>query len=248
MSFFKNKKVNSAEEMQTWYNDRYISVSIQRNFLLAFSVVIACALFICLMVVKRLQDGKTATPYLVEYDQDSGFMTIVEAQSKKEYTAQEAVKESMLLQYIQKREAPKLSSLEEDMDYVRVMTSSKLYSEYSKSITGVVSELRKAGITAKYYIDVKDMIYLSANRVRFEITRVLKDDNNEILSSNDYSIVVSFGFADLTLPIEDMRINPLGFQITSYILTPVKKKQPKIQLNSNERDINDNNINSYNNG
>ena len=107
MAFGRKKSTSSSEEMQNWYQDRYASVAIQRNFLLLFSVFVSLALFVCLMVVKSLQEGKASEPYLIEYDKKSGYMTIVEAKSKQEYTAQQAVKESMLLQYISKREAPK---------------------------------------------------------------------------------------------------------------------------------------------
>ena len=86
--FFGKKKINNSEEMQNWYQDRYMSVSIQRNFLLLFSIFVSIALLICLIVVKKLQEGKASDPYLIEYDNKSGLMTIVEAKSKEEYTAQ----------------------------------------------------------------------------------------------------------------------------------------------------------------
>ena len=115
MIFFgKNNK--TSEEMQNWYQDRYVSVAIQRNFLLLFSLFISGALLVCLILIKRFQENKVNDPYLIEYDKKTGYMTVVETKSKKEYTAQQAVKESMLLQYIDRREAPRLVTLEEDMN------------------------------------------------------------------------------------------------------------------------------------
>ena len=40
-------------------------------------------------------------------------------------------------------------------------------------------------------------------------------------------------FSDLILPIEEMRINPLGFQITQYNISKVRAQKPVIQINSN---------------
>ena len=44
---------------------------------------------------------------------------------------------------------------------------------------------------------------------------------------------MNFGFSSLILPIEEMRINPLGFQITQYNISKIRAQKPVIQLNSN---------------
>ena len=215
------KKNKSAEEMQNWYQDRYMSVAIQRNFLLLFSVFIAGALLICLIVVKRLQEGSSSEPYFIEYDKKSGLMTIVETQSKKVYTAQQAVKESMLLQYINRREAPQLATLEDDMNYVRVSTAAKIYGAYLNEVGAKIKELRSAGSNAKYETHVKALQYLAANRVQVTITKNILVNGN-IASTMDYRIIATFGFADIEMPIDDMRVNPLGFQVSYYKAIPVK--------------------------
>ena len=219
--FGKKAEGNSEEEMKNWYNDRYSSVSIQRNFLLLFSIFISGALLICLIIIKSLQEGKTATPYLIEYDKKTGYMTIVESKSKKEYTAQQAVKESMLMQYIYHREAPKLTTIEEDMNYVRVTTSTNSYNQYTANISNDIKALRTAGQFAKFDIKINSISYLAANRVSVKITKNLVAEDN-IINSMDYNIIVSFGFADLEMSIDDLRINPLGFQVTNYRSTAVK--------------------------
>ena len=216
-----SKKNKSAEEMQNWYQDRYASVAIQRNFLLLFSIFTAGALFICLIVVKQLQEGAASEPYLIEYDKKSGLMTIVEAQSKKVYTAQQAVKESMLLQYIGKREAPQLASLEEDMNYIRVSTAAKIYSDYLNDVGLSIKNLRQAGTNPKYEIKIKALQYLATNRVQVTITKNIIVNGN-IVSTLDYRIIAAFGFADIEMPIDDMRINPLGFQVSYYRSSPIK--------------------------
>ena len=247
--FGKKAEGNSAEEMQNWYNDRYSSVAIQRNFLLFFSLFVACALLVCLIVIKNLQEGKAAAPYLIEYDKKSGYMTIVESKSKKEYTAQQAVKESMLMQYIYHREAPKLTTIEDDMNYVRVTTSANAYNNYTSNISKDISALRTAGQFAKFEIKVNSMSYLAANRVSIKITKNLVAED-KIVSTMDYNIIASFNFADIEMPIDDLRLNPLGFQITNYRINAVKtfkssllpeneKEEPQAEVKQNNQDNND---------
>ena len=132
--------------MQNWYSDRYSSVSIQRNFLLFFSLFTSIALLTCIVIIKGLQSGKASVPYILEYDKVSGQTTIVEAQTKKEYTAQQAVKESMLAQYIYHREAPKLTTIEEDMNYIRVTTLGGIYNQYTAKVAEDLQTLRRAGL------------------------------------------------------------------------------------------------------
>ena len=247
--FGKKAEGNSAEEMQNWYNDRYSSVAIQRNFLLFFSLFVACALLVCLIVIKNLQEGKAAAPYLIEYNKKSGYMTIVESKSKKEYTAQQAVKESMLMQYIYHREAPKLTTIEDDMNYVRVTTSANAYNNYTSNISKDISALRTAGQFAKFEIKVNSMSYLAANRVSIKITKNLVAED-KIVSTMDYNIIASFNFADIEMPIDDLRLNPLGFQITNYRINAVKtfkssllpeneKEEPQAEVKQNNQDNND---------
>ena len=216
-----------------WYKDKYNSIVIQRNFLLIAIIIFSVTLLVCMSILSRLQSNDNVKPYIIEYNSNTGLMSVVETQSKKEYTAQQAVKESMVVQYINRREAPKLSTIEDDMNYIRVMTSSKLYNEYTKSMSELTGKLRNAGSNARYSIDITDFSYLNASRVQIKMTRKLYDNNDVEIDNEDYKIIVSFGFSSLILPIEEMRINPLGFQITQYNISKVRAQKPVIQLNNN---------------
>ena len=216
-----------------WYKDKYNSIVIQRNFLLIAIIIFSVTLLVCMSILSRLQSNDNVKPYIIEYNSNTGLMSVVETQSKKEYTAQQAVKESMVVQYINRREAPKLSTIEDDMNYIRVMTSSKLYNEYTKSMSELTGKLRNAGSNARYSIDITDFSYLNASRVQIKMTRKLYDNNDVEIDNEDYKIIVSFGFSSLILPIEEMRINPLGFQITQYNISKIRAQKPVIQLNNN---------------
>ncbi len=223
--------------MQNWYQDRYVSVAIQRNFLLLFSLFTSCSLLFCLVLIKRFYENKANEPYLIEYDKKTGYMTVVESKSKKEYTAQQAVKESMLLQYINKREAPQLSTLEEDMNYVRVTTAAKIYNDYLNNIGSNIRILKNSGVNPKYEIKVKSLQYLAANRVQINITKNIIVDE-KIVSKADYNIIMTFGFVDIEMPVEDMRVNPLGFQVTYYYVNEIKTfKSAIVDENNDSEDV-----------
>ena len=237
MGFFSKEK--SSNDIQNWYQDRYISVALQRNFLLFFSIFISVALLMCLIFVKHLQEAKINEPYLVEYDRKTGYMTVVESRSKKEYTAQQAVKESMVLQYIGKREAPNFTSLEEDMNYIRTTTNAKIYQKYLNEIGENVKKLKNAGINARYELKIKSLQYLSSNRLIVNAIKKIIVDGKE-KSSADYQITVAFDFVDMEVPIDDMRVNPLGFQMTYYQATEIKNfNNVVVEYDDNKNNRND---------
>ena len=252
--FGRDKKSGySVEEMQNWYQDRYSSVAIQKNFLLLFSIFTSFALIICLMIVKKLQEGKASEPYLIEYDKGTGQMAIVESRSKKEFTAQQALKETLVIQYIYHREAPKLTTIEDDMNYVRVSSHIKIYPDYVSQAGNYLRELRKYGSSANYELKVKSLTYLAANRLQVRITKKLVNEQ-KIISDMDYNVTVSFGFVDMEMPIEDLRMNPLGFQVSYYRVQPVKtfkstiiKEDDDNNKNDNEKQNADNKDNKENN-
>ena len=128
------------------------------------------------------------------------------------------------MQYLDNREAPRLSTIEDDINYVRVMTSGRIYNSYTQDAANKLVELRNAGQISRYSIEVKSMQYMADNRVKMRITRTLEGDG-VVVKSEDFDLTVTFGFASFEMTLDDMRINPLGFQVTAYKLTPVVEKK-----------------------
>ena len=128
------------------------------------------------------------------------------------------------MQYIDHREAPRLSTIEDDINYVRVMTSGRIYNSYTQDAAKKLVELRNAGQISRYSIEVKSMQYMAENRVKMKITRTLEGDG-VVVKSEDFDLTITFGFSSFEMTLDDMRINPLGFQVTAYKLTPVVEKK-----------------------
>ena len=62
---------------------------------------------------------------------------------------------------------------------------------------------------------------------KMKITRTLEGDG-VIVKSEDFDLTVTFGFANFEMTLDDMRINPLGFQVTAYSLKPIVEKKSTI--------------------
>jgi type IV secretion system protein VirB8 len=229
---FWGKDYKNKADMKNWYSDRYMSILIQRNFLILFTTIISFGILLCLIIIKNLQETKSIEPYIIEYDKNTGITSVVDTASKKEYTAQEAIKESLLYQYIISREGIKLSTIEETMNYVRVSSAAKVYEDYVKNIAQDLNLLRTSGKVTKFKIDINSITYLSTNKVEIKFTKTLIADDNPI-NTRKLSTIIVFDFKELDATLDDLRINPLGFQISYY-----KMSEEKI-FQSSQSDSND---------
>ena len=208
----KNKDKNS---INNWYEDRYSAILIQRNFLILFSTFMSLSIIIALIVIKNFQENKSIEPFLIEYDKNTGMMTTVDFATKKEYTAQEAVKESYVIQYLKYREVPKLTVIEDIANFVRVMSAPNIYDEYLAQLSQDLALLRNSGKVTDFKINITSMVYLSSSKVDIKFNKILTADDN-IVFTKPMRVILNFVFADIDSSIDDLRLNPLGFQINYY--------------------------------
>ncbi|MEN9782370.1 MAG: hypothetical protein RL208_520 [Pseudomonadota bacterium] len=205
------KSVNQND----WQEDKYIAVAIQRNLLLLFSIFTSITLLICIVAMKKMQESKSVDPYIIEYDKNTGKVAFVENSTKRSYTAQDAVRESLVTNYVSNREGLRLSNVEEIMNYIRVTTTQKLYEDYSKLVAQDISTLRSAGRLTKFRVDFLSISYPTANRAELKINKVLVADGKDV-SMRRFNISINFSFVEIEMTNEDIRTNPLGFQVSSY--------------------------------
>ena len=78
---------------------------------------------------------------------------------------------------------------------------------------------------------------MSANRLKIKFNRILKDDNDQVVSSDEYDLTTTFGFIDNELSVDERMINPLGFQVTSYNLNKVKTYESSLNVGSDNNNL-----------
>ena len=217
----KKTKVNESGIIQNWYSDRYMSVLVQRNFLFIFAIISCFGVLVSLIFIKDLYEKKYIDPYLIQVDDKNGIMTIIDPESKKSYTAHEVVKDYFIKKYIDAREAYKTSSIEEDINLVRIFSSKAVYNEYIKEVKKDVMALKSIGFNARYETKILSYLYIDSKRleIRFQ-KQALSDDNQGDISR--FKLILVFDFLDLELSYEDRMLNPLGFQILYYSLVEDK--------------------------
>lgn len=118
---------------KNWYQDKYIVSNIQRNILLILTIVLSVCIFISLILVKYVYENKSVEPYLIKIDAKTGQSTIIETETKRKYTAAEAIKESFIVKYVKAREGYNKTTESDDDNIIRVMSSKDAYLYYTES-------------------------------------------------------------------------------------------------------------------
>lgn len=203
-------------KVKNWYADRYFSAVIQRNFLFLFATVSSIGILISLILIKNMYEQKSVDPYLIEIEKQSNMMTVVDNVSKEQYTAQEAIKEYFLVQYLNAREGYKQSSVDDDANLIRVFSTKDVYASYQQTNNIFQSELQRFAKDAVANVKIRSISYLTPNRVEIRFATEISSQELSKTDSKSYILVLGFSFVSLQLSQADLRLNPLGFQVMSY--------------------------------
>lgn len=209
-------------KFKSWYQNKYAVASVQKNILMLLTVVLLICLFFALLLVKYVYENRSITPYLIEVDSSTGVASVVDTQSIKEFTASEIIRESYVVKYLKARESYNINTIDEDKNNVRLMSSSRVYKvfndDYTKSL-GFTDEERSRA--AKITVSMRSISFVTAKLAEVKITRNIVI-NEQIVRKVFLKGQVIFDFFDLDLDLDERYLNPLGFQVTGYVLNEEK--------------------------
>jgi type IV secretion system protein VirB8 len=162
------KDNKQKKNIVSWYQDRYLMAIVQRNFLLIFSVVSSIGVLICLILIKNFYEGKTVEPYLVEVDKKTGIASVVDTKSKEQYTSNEIVRESYIMQYVRAREQYSQEKVDDYQNILRVLSSPSIYKIYTTEQANIPAE-QKFSLNDKALFST-----LSLSKVQFDRCLLLR--------------------------------------------------------------------------
>jgi type IV secretion system protein VirB8 len=156
---------------------------------------------------------------VIQVDQKTGITQVVNPLKDKELTANEAVKNFFVIQYIRSRESYDVNNLEYDYNVVRVMSEPEtVYHEFlrERSKDNPDSPTNKLQAYGTRRVSFKSISYINptAAQVRLQITETL-GNNSKVMHK---IALVTFEYTNLELTPEERNINPLGFIVTNYRL------------------------------
>jgi type IV secretion system protein VirB8 len=204
-------------ETKNWYKDRYQHVLVQRKLLALVTVLSLLSTLVTVIVIAQLTPLKSIEPFVIQVDQKTGIVQTVDPLTASELTANEAVNNFYIVQYIRARETYSTADLARNYEAVRVMSeNAKVYPEFiaQQNPNNPTSNAARLGTAGNRIVKFKSFTYLNPTTVQ---ARVLIEEKNDSGIFNFHRIItMQFQYVKLAMTNEERYVNPLGFRVTSY--------------------------------
>lgn len=207
-----NKKTKS--KIKSWYSNRYQIVVVQRNILLLFTLVSMFSVAIAVIFVKNIMSSKSLEPYVIEVEEKTGIATVVSQMTSQNFTGDQMVRRYFINQFVHAASGYDPKTYKLDVDKVRLFSTSGTYSDFRNRINA-----KDLGGDSRIDVRIKSIQFPDNNTAQI---RILKQANlpNSDPKTKDEVITMSFYFSpDMNLTMEERLINPLGFQVSKYLIT-----------------------------
>jgi type IV secretion system protein VirB8 len=161
---------------------------------------------------------KTVSMVPVLVDRQTGFVEVLKPDGSRELTANQALTQSLLAQYVVARESFNITSLAADYHKVALWSAGPARADYLALMPAAnpASPLRLYPRTTLVETWVKSVSPLGPQSalVRFETRR--RDQDSRSTQPQEWAAVVGYRYSSEALAAADRWLNPLGFQVVSY--------------------------------
>jgi type IV secretion system protein VirB8 len=218
------KKENKPLHQVNWYADKYQSIVVWRNWLFLITLLCLGAVIFMAIASRELIPMKSVEPFVVQIDDRSGATEIVQGQSLKEYSANEALIRYFAIQYINSREAYNYHTFVEDRDKVLLMSERDVSRIYRDEISAdnPKNPVNVYGATTEKRLYTKNFTFLYKNtslgESQVQAVMIVQEVST---SKNPSQYVLTVTLTCVFDPQfvqsdEDRVINPLGFKVVAY--------------------------------
>ena len=209
------KFIQAARAIETAEIDR-----VRKNAKITWRISAACLLITGLAVgaVAGLTPLKTALPFLIRVDNNTGATDIVTTLKKHEQSYGEVMDKAYLSRYVRDREGYDWYSVQDTFDAVNLMSDPSLQADLVKLYKDSPNAPYKV-LTDRFRINVKILSVSFVGKtaqVRYEKTMIPLTADKNVLPPQRYIATISYEYRDVSMPDEARLINPLGFTVTSW--------------------------------
>ncbi|MBU6339420.1 MAG: hypothetical protein KGQ36_05580 [Rickettsiales bacterium] len=207
----KSVKKNKLK-IKSWYSNRYQIVVVQRNILFLLTLISMVSVAIAVIFVKTIMSSKSLEPYVIEVEEKTGVATVVDQLTSKSFTANEMVRKYFINQFVHAASGYDPKSYKSDSDKMRLFSTPSVFGEFRSRINA-----RSLGAGTTIDVRIKSIQFPDSNTAQIRIfkqTTYLDTKPQE----QDEIITMNFYFTNVELTDEERLINPLGFQVSKYLV------------------------------
>jgi type IV secretion system protein VirB8 len=217
-------------EAGSWASDRLESLERSQRtawIVAAGAAAVAIAEAIALFVLMPL---KTVEPYTLLVDRTTGFVQALRPLETSQITPDQALVQSMLVQYVIARENFDSATLQANYRKVGLWSAERARTDYVDLMQASNPESPLVVYPGSTLVEtrVKSVSPLTPNSVlvRFETAR--RDQGDRYQPRQPWVAVVQYRFSGAPMSTDDRYLNPLGFQVVEYRKDPETVAPPPV--------------------
>lgn len=179
--------------------------------------VAACAS----LAVALMAPLKTIETVVLRVDNATGAVDVVQKMAEQETSYGEVVDKYWLNQYVLNRESYDYNTIQMNYDATALLSSPDVQGEFFKTYEGALARDKVLGNGARILTTVKSITpneKLGTAVVRF--STVTRRTDGRLEGAADWIATMAYKYVQAPISERDRRVNPLGFQITSYRVDP----------------------------
>lgn len=219
------------ERAGSWATDvRVISARSRRTAWTVAGIAVAVAAFEA-VALAMLAPLKTVQPITLLVDRQTGYVQALDPLSPKRITADEALTNSYLAQYVAAREGFDRATVAIDFRRVALWSGGRTRQAYIAQMpaTNPASPFQRYPNGAVMSARVKSVSRLNAGVALVRFDTQLTDRTGQPSQAQPWIAVVRYRYVDAPMRLEDRLVNPLGFQVTGYRRDAEAPPPPPVQ-------------------
>lgn len=211
MPLAKNSNKKNELKVKSWYSNRYQIVVVQRNILFIFTLVSMMSVAVAVLFVKHIMASKSLEPYVIEVEEKTGIATVVDQLTAQSFTGNQVVRQYFINQFIHAASGYDPKTYKEDAEKIRLFSTPAIYSDFRGRINP-----RALGVDTTISVRIKSIQFPNNNTAQIRILKQI--DGNSGSEQKNEVITMTFYFTNVNLTLEERMINPLGFQVSGYLI------------------------------
>lgn len=179
------------------------------------SMVVALIALLCLTPLK------TNTPFVLRVDNATGHVEVLTTLRTSERSYGEVVDSYFLNQYVLNREGYEANTLQTAYNTTALLSDPEVQQEYYALFEGSQARDKVLKNHAKIIVQVRSITPTPETGIAVvRFSTQLKHSNGSIDPLRHWIATIGYTYKDAVISSFDRRINPLGFQVTSYRVDP----------------------------
>ena len=209
------------EESRGLERDYMAEVLRSRQIAWRLAIGVSALLAVALLALLFLTPLKTNTPFVLRVDNATGHVEVLTTLQTSETSYGEVVDSYFLNQYVLNREGYDYNAIQNAYNTTALLSDPDVQQEYYALFEGAQARDKVLKDHAKIVVQIRSITPTPETGtavVRFSTQT--KHSNGSIDPLHNWIATISYTYKDATMSSVDRRINPLGFQVTSYRIDP----------------------------